>query len=64
MRALVNNRSIVINKDDKGSTVVVWDNNDYMLETEKQLSDANVYKYVSFNKKNLQKLAGRINHLF
>ena len=64
MWALVNDRSIVINKDDKGSTGVVWDNNDCILEAEKQLSDVNVYKYVSFNKKYLQELAGRINQLF
>ena len=64
MWALVNDRSIVINKDDKGSAGVVWDNNDCILEAEKQLSDVNVYKYVSFNKKYLQELAGRINQLF
>ena len=49
MRALADDRSIVIKKADKGSTVVVWERNDYILETEKQLSDANVYKDVSFN---------------
>ena len=49
MRALADNRSIVIRKADKGSTVVVWERNDYILEAEKQLSDANVYKDVSFN---------------
>ena len=49
MRALADNRSIVIKKADKGSTVVVWERNDYILETEKQLSDANVYNDVSFN---------------
>ena len=35
MRALTDDRN-------SGSTVVVWDRNDYMLEAEKQLSDANV----------------------
>ena len=49
MRALADNKSIVIKKANKGSTVVVWDRNDYILETEKQLSDANVYKDVSFS---------------
>ena len=49
MRALADNKSIVIKKANKGSTVVVWDRNDYILETEKQLSDANVYKDVSFD---------------
>ena len=49
MRALADDRSIVIKKADKGSTVVVWDCNDYILDAEKQFSDANVYKDVSFN---------------
>ena len=64
MRALADDRSIVIKKADKGSTVVVWDRNDYILEAEKQLSDANVYKDVSFNEKNLQELVGTSNQLF
>ena len=49
MRALANDKSIFIKKKkkiDKGSTVVVWDCHDYMLEAEKHLSDANVYKEV------------------
>ena len=64
MRALADNRSVVIKKADKGSTVVVWDRNDYILEAEKQLSDANVYKDVFFNEKNLQKFVGTSNQLF
>ena len=64
MRALADDRSIVIKKADKGSTVVVWDRNDYILEAEKQLSDANVYKDVFFNEKNLQELVGTSNQLF
>ena len=54
----------VIKKPDKGSTVVVWDRNDYILEAEKQLSDANVYEDVFFNEKNLQELVGTSNQLF
>ena len=42
MRSLADDRSIVIKKADKGSSVVVWDRNDYVMEAEKQLSDANV----------------------
>ena len=38
MRALAHDRSIAIEKADKGLTVVVWDRNDYILEAEKQLS--------------------------
>ena len=36
MRALANDRSIVIKKADKGSSVVIWDRNDYIAEAEKQ----------------------------
>ena len=64
MRALTDDRSNVIKKADKGSTAVVWDHNDYILEAEKQLSDANVYKDVFFNEKNLQELVGTSNQLF
>ena len=43
---------------------MVWDRNNYVLGAVKQLSDANVYKVVSFNEKNLQELAGTSNQLF
>ena len=43
---------------------MVWDRNDHILKAEKQLSDANVYKDVSFNEKNLQELVGTSNQLF
>ena len=51
MRALADDRLIVIKKAEKGSTVMVWDSNDYILEAEKQLTDLDVYKDVSFNKR-------------
>ena len=54
MRALANDRSIVIKKADKGSSVVVWDRNDYIAEAEKQLSDGNIYKDINFKDKILQ----------
>ena len=44
MQALADDRSIVIIEADKGLIVVVCDCNDYILEAEKQLSDANVYR--------------------
>ena len=64
MRALADDRSIVIKKADKGSTVVVRNRNDYILKAVKQLSDANVYKDISFNEKILQDLMGTSNQLF
>ena len=48
MRALANDRSIVIKRTGKGSCVVVWDRNDYIAEAEKQLIDENIYKYFKF----------------
>ena len=42
-----------LKKADKGSYVVIWDRNDYVTESEKQLSDEVVYKQVNFKEKNL-----------
>ena len=64
MRALDNDRSIVIKKADKGSCVVVWDRNDCIAEAEKRLSDENIYKDVNFKDKILQDLADDSNKLF
>ena len=64
MRALAEDRSIVIKNADKGSTVVVWERNDYILQAEKQLSDVHVYKDVSFNEKILQEFVRTSNQLF
>ena len=61
MRSLVNDRSVVIKKVDKGSCVVVWDREDYIAEAERQLGDVTVYEDVTFKEKvlSLQKLAIR-----
>ena len=44
MRALAEDRSIVIKPADKGSCVVAWGRTDYVLEVEKYLSDSNTFK--------------------
>ena len=64
MRALVNDRIVVIKKADKGSCVVVWDCEDCIAEAERQLGDINVYKDVDFKEKMLQDLAETSNKLF
>ena len=64
MRALVNDRIIVITKADKGSCVVVWDRNYYIVEVEKQLSDGKIYKDINFKDRILQGLADNSNKLF
>ena len=37
VRSLADDKTIVIKKADKGSTVVVWDHNDYVLEAKKTI---------------------------
>ena len=64
MRSLVNDRSVVIKKADKGSCIVVWDREDYIAETEKQLVDVTVYKDVNFKENMLQDYAETSNKLF
>lgn len=44
MRALAEDRSIVIKPADKGSCVVAWSRTDYVLEVEKHLSGSNTFK--------------------
>ena len=55
---------VVIKKADKSSCVVVWDRNDYIAESEKQLSDETIYKDINFKDKILQELADNGNKLF
>ena len=64
MRSLVNGKSVVIKKADKGLCVVVWDHEDYIAEAEGQLRDVTVYKDVDFKEKMLQDLAETSNKLF
>ena len=57
IRSLADERNIVIKKADKGSCVVVWDRNDYLLETDKQLKDKKFYRDVEYNANILKDLA-------
>ena len=43
LRTIKSDNYIVIKGADKGSAVVVWDKEDYLLEAESQLSDTEVY---------------------
>ena len=43
---LKNDKNIIIKSADKGSTIVVWDREDYIKEAEKQLGDKDVYEEV------------------
>ena len=64
IRALSDDRTIIIKRADKGSSAVVWDRMDYLLEAEKQLSDTNVYKNVDFKEKLLTDLVKTSNNIF
>ena len=48
-RCLLDGGSIIIEKADKGSCVIVWCRVDYLSEMEKQLVDGQVYKGAMFN---------------
>ena len=44
--------------------MVVWDQDDYIAEAEKQLNDENIYKDINFKDKILEELADDSNELF
>ena len=52
MQSLGEDRFLIIKPADKGSCVVVWDREDYLLEGYKQLSDTSTYTYVEVKKYN------------
>ena len=64
MRSLADDRNLLIKKADKGSCVVVWDRNKYIMEAEKQLSDKYVCKEVKFNEKLIQELTKPVIRYF
>ena len=64
MRSLINDRSVVFKKADKGSCVVVLDREDYIAEAERQLGDITVYRDVNFKEQMLQDIAETSNKLF
>ena len=64
VRSLANDHNIVIKKADKGSCVVIWDQRDYIMESEKQLNDKAVYKDVNYNKDLIPNLTSESNRLF
>ena len=49
---------------EKGSCVVIWDRNDYLLEADKQPKDKKVYLDVKYNANNLKDLAEASNEIF
>ena len=51
-------------KGDKGSCVVVWDHEDYISQSSKQLNGEKVYKSMKFKDKFQQDLAEKSNSIF
>ena len=49
LNELINNPTLIINKADKGSTVVVQDRSDYITEAMKHLADPKTYKQLQEN---------------
>ena len=64
MRNLQNDRSIVIKPADKGSSVVIWDRDDYLKEGDKHLRDTDTYKKVQISENDLVKLVEKSNCFF
>ena len=64
VRSLDNDRNIAIKKADKGSCVVIWNRSDYIMEAEKQLIDAAIYKNVPFNKNIIPNLTEKSKKIF
>ena len=64
IRYLADDRNIIIRKAEKGSCIVIWGRDDYLMEAEKQLSYKKVYQEVSNSEKILSKLAYISNKVF
>ena len=64
MRSLADDRSIVIKRADEGSDVVVWDRDDYLKETKKQLGDGNEYRKEAFKDRILSQLVDYSKRFF
>ena len=64
MRSVADNQNIVIKKAHKGSCLIVWDRNDYLMEAEKQLRDKYIYNEVNNIEKLIQDLTKSSNNIF
>ena len=47
LKHLSDREGIIINKADKGSTVVIWDTKDYIFEANRQLNDTSSYRQLT-----------------
>ena len=56
MRGLAEDQNTIIKPADKGSSIVVWDQEDYFAEEDRQLKDNDTYESSSFKDADLVKL--------
>lgn len=64
MTGLTEGRNIIIKPADKSSCVVLWDREDYLAETDRQLQDNETYESSSFKDADLVKLIEKSNSIF
>ena len=64
IRSLTDDKNIVIKRADKGSCVIIWDKNDYLLQADKKLKDKKVYRDVVYKVNILKDLAEASNGTF
>ena len=64
MRGLAEDQNIIIKPAVKGSCVVVWGQEDYLVEEDRQLKDNNTYESSSFKDADLVKLVEKSNSIF
>ena len=64
LRVLPVDKTIVIERADKGSSVVVWDRSDYLHEVSRQLQDQNICKDAKFNENILTDLVAKSDNIF
>ena len=64
MRDLAEDRNIIIKPADKGSSVVVWYRENFIVEADRQLKDNEIYQSSSFQYVDLVKLVEKSNSIF
>ena len=64
LRNLGDDKSIAIKDADKGSSVVVWDRDNYLQEASRQLRDTNIYEDVKVNENVLTGLVEKSSKIF
>ena len=57
-------KTLVINSADKGSCVVIWNREDYLKKTNRQLNDYKIYRNVKHTKNMLSSLVDKSNNMF